>query len=295
MPNLEYRTEDQRVGDGVASQMHPYTSGDPFHPRTERERVAEAELSVDYPATSGLLRDPATNHLVGIEQAPYVPHARVGDEYPKWITPHESQVHIAHPTGYRQERGDFETEEALDETNDTKDAGLETKDDNLIVPRGAVVSVPGFEHHVRRHDRAISVLVHNEDEEKRALGEYQEAEPAVHVPLSERLEAERIYQSERGSEESEKREARIAEIINERRKANLELAEKELEAKRQQAEIQPRDVGRRVDVPEHTVESPMGVPLSGVADRPSHSPEQRANEENTDPTKTGPEKPVFTR
>ena len=183
MSDLQYRTEDQRVRDGASPETHPYSSGDPFHPRTERERVADAErlTPVEYGTTGALLRDPETQHLVGIEQRPYVPQEQAGAEYPRWVTPHESQVKIANPTGYRQERGDFETENEIDRSDnanrDAKDSKLESKDGSLIVPRGAVVSVPGFEHHVRRHDGAIMVLVHNEDEEKRAMGEYKDAEP----------------------------------------------------------------------------------------------------------------------
>jgi hypothetical protein len=72
-----------------------------------------------------------TGHRIG--QDP-MPHARVTDEteWPKWVTPHPDHV----------------------------------------VRQGDHVSTPHFEHvHVGRHDGAVTVMVHNAEEEARALSD----------------------------------------------------------------------------------------------------------------------------
>lgn len=90
-----------------------------------------------------LLRDPETDHLIGIEQAPHrqdLPTA----EYPKWVPAHESHV-------------------------------VRRK---LVDGGSDIISVPSFaDFHVNRHDGAVMVLADDEDQEKRATSELQKAEP----------------------------------------------------------------------------------------------------------------------
>lgn len=288
MSNLQYRTETDRV---AIPETHPIVSGDPFRPRTEAERVLEAERfgnADEISPIGGLMRNPETGHLVGIEPAPYVPLANAGDEYPRWITPHASHVVFAHPSGYRPEEGDFETEKEIDgmepKAPETK---LNEKDGNLLVPRGSVVSVPNFQHSIRRHDGAISVLVNNEEEEKLAQGERSDDAPAATglvFSAAERRDAERIYWQEQNAKQAEGKEERLAEIINDRRKQALDDAERALDARRQQlAEVKAADVSAEPvvsDVPTHAVESPEGIPLGHPLLSPEGNPTVRQPAEN---------------
>src|SRR6185437_10080481 len=173
MPELQYRTEEQRVRDAQLGIHRPVTSGDVFRPRTEQQRLADAQVAANAvlpTAGSGLMRDPVHGHLIGVEQQPLVSPSPPHDEYPRWITPHESQVVVAAPT-----------EAAQTDEHKAEAAKLKKDGDSLIVPRGAVVSVPGFQHHVSRHNGAIQVLVHNENEEKLAMGERVEPKPGFDV------------------------------------------------------------------------------------------------------------------
>lgn len=189
-------------------------------------------------AHDGLRKDSATGHLIGIEQAPFASHPDVGADYPRWVTPHASHVVMHSNSGNaRTETGDIETEErisSIGKNNDNKSDGLKSEGDSLFVPRGSVVSVPGFEHHVRRQDGAIQVLVRNEEEEKRVMGESSDDQQETEEQdPTERLIAEQSYENERRAQEDEARDKRVAEIIKERRQQEIERAEKELEDKRQ--------------------------------------------------------------
>jgi hypothetical protein len=271
MPELKYRTENQRT-DEVSPATHPVTSGDPLRPQTEAQRVAEAEyagVATSASPIGGLQRHPESGHLIGIEQQPYAVNPRRGDYYPRWITPHRSHVVFGHQVGARQEKGDFETENEIAGMDQSKPADdLKSDGDNLIVPRGAVVSVPNFQHHVRRHDGAIFVLVNSEADEDRAAAERQEeAAPVAYVTPVERQAAERIYAGEHGAKEASHREQRIAEIINEQRQRNIEAAERDLEAQRQREPVKPATGAEPPrSEPTHAIETPMGQPLTGVAD-----------------------------
>lgn len=189
-------------------------------------------LDIDQPETppgahDGLMRDAETGHLVGIEQVPVIPHPELGAEYPRWVTPHESHVSIRQP----------DSEEVEGEKKAEK-AKLKKDGDGLIVPRDSVVSVPGFEHHVRRHDGALTVLVHDKDEEGRAMGEHSDDHnDVVPVDASEKAEAERIYEHEMAIIKAEHREKRLIEIIKERREAAVVQAEKDLEEQKKHIEV----------------------------------------------------------
>jgi hypothetical protein len=188
-------------------------------------------------AHDGLLKDGSTGHLIGIEQQPFAAHPDVGAEYPKWIVPHdESHVSINRNLGEVRETGDWETEKDIEQRSSAeKNPGkseLKKDGDNLTVPRGAVVGVPGFTHHVRRHDGALMVLVHDEAEEKRAMGEHADTKAADSVSASERWEAESAYHEELQAKHRETSDKRIAEIVVERREAKIKQREKELEDER---------------------------------------------------------------
>lgn len=189
-------------------------------------------LNLDQPlspptAHDGLLRDDVTGHLVGIEQVPVVPHPEVGAEYPRWVTPHASHVSIRKTDAELAREGDKPTEKTE----------LKQDGDNLIVPRDSVVSVPGFEHHIRRHDGSIMVLVHDKDEEARVMGEHSDDHKVVAAAdASEVAEAERIYEHEMAIIKANHREQRLVEIIKERREAAVVKAEKDLEEQRKQVE-----------------------------------------------------------
>lgn len=89
-----------------------------------------------------LLRDPETDHLIGIEQAPHHQALPVA-EYPKWVVAHES--HVARR----------KVEGAPD-----------------------IVSVPSFaDFAVNRHDGAVMVLAADEEQEKLATSESRKDEP----------------------------------------------------------------------------------------------------------------------
>ena len=208
------------------------------HPEVVEEynqEIVEAPQDRQYGAHDGLRKDSVTGHLIGIEQAPYASHPEVGSDYPKWVTPHASHVSLATTeAGGAHETGDFDTENEIANRKAEKSNNLKAENDQLIVPRGSVVSVPGFEHHVRRHDGALMVLVHDEDEEKRAMGEQSQTETAEDdVSAAERYQAERAYDRELAEKHREERDKRISEIIVERRKAALDEEQKELEARRE--------------------------------------------------------------
>ena len=201
-------------------------------------------LDIDQPETplgahDGLMRDAETGRLVGIEQVPAIPHPELGAEYPRWVTPHESHVSIRQP-----DSEEVEGEKKAEKSKLKKDG------DSLIVPRDSVVSVPGFEHHVRRHDGAITVLVHDKDEEGRAMGEHSDDHKDVMpVDASEKAEAERIYEREMAIIKAEHREQRLVQIIKERREAAVVQAEKDLEEQKNQVEAMKNEP-KKVDEPE---------------------------------------------
>jgi hypothetical protein len=180
--------------------------------------VAQKQPVIPPNYVGDLARDEASGKLIGIEPLPVAPHPDVGAEYPRWITPHVSHVHVIH-------HGPV--------PDDAEKIELKTIDGNLIVPPGTVVSVPGYEYHIRRTDNALTVLVTDEEDEKRALAEYTEPEPLAYVSPAERQAAEKIYDSEKNDHEDDGREQRIAEIINEQRQRAIDQAEQALEAQRQ--------------------------------------------------------------
>jgi hypothetical protein len=83
------------------------------------------------PAT-GFHRHKVTGHLVGIEQAPPAKHPNDGGEFPKWVQPHQGHVKYD--------------------------------------PVHGTPTTPGFpDFHVVRGTNEVHVLVHNEDDESRAM------------------------------------------------------------------------------------------------------------------------------
>jgi hypothetical protein len=90
---------------------------------------------------AGFQRHKETGHLIGIEGAPLAAHPHAGDEFPKWVKPHSNHI--------------------------------ETQGERSVTPRFP-------EHHVRRHDGEVSVLVHTPEEEALAL-----ADPKAEAPDGE--------------------------------------------------------------------------------------------------------------
>jgi hypothetical protein len=87
---------------------------------------------------TGFAVDKDTGHIVGLMPAP-PPRVALGIEWPKWIVPHESHI-------VRRE--------------------VEGAPDH--------VSTPGYpDFHVNRADGVVTVLVKDEEDEKRATGEYK--------------------------------------------------------------------------------------------------------------------------
>lgn len=96
----------------------------------------------DFDPITGYQIDKATGRQSGLVPAPHVPVAPIG-EFPKWVPVHESHV--------VRKKSEFAPDH---------------------------VSTPGWEYfHVNRVDGAVSVLVNDEDEEKRAGAEYEEKQP----------------------------------------------------------------------------------------------------------------------
>lgn len=86
---------------------------------------------------AGFQRHKETGHLIGIEGAPPEKHPEAGSEYPKWVKPHHHHVHR-----HKLEGG------------------------------GEHVSTPHFtQHHVRRDNGEVTVLVHTPEEEAVALAD----------------------------------------------------------------------------------------------------------------------------
>lgn len=83
-----------------------------------------------YVDEKGFARHKETGHLIGIEPRPPEKHPDEGSEFPKWVTPHHSHVHRS--------------------------------------PRG-VISTPGFLQHHETRDGEVHVVVHDADDEARAL------------------------------------------------------------------------------------------------------------------------------
>lgn len=107
MPELQYRTEDDRVaGAGEAA-----ISGDPFHPQTEAQRVAEAARG--QPELRG--------------------------DYPRWVEPHKSRIvadlvsGALHVPGfpYHVRRGDNQVTVLVQNEEEEKHAVSETEADKL--------------------------------------------------------------------------------------------------------------------------------------------------------------------
>lgn len=94
-----------------------------------------------YYDAKGFARDKRTHHLLGIEEAPPPRHPNEGAEYPKWVTPHRGHV-----------------------------KGM-----------GEGVSTPLFpDFHVNRISGDVTVLVHDAEEEARAV-----TDPNVPAPASD--------------------------------------------------------------------------------------------------------------
>jgi hypothetical protein len=209
------------------------------HPEVVSDYNEEVIEGVKNPpgAHDGLLKDGTTGHLIGIEQAPFTAHPEVGSDYPKWVTPHASHVSMADNVGFsKPESGDFDTDNEIAGRKATDKSKVKTEDGQLFVPRGSVVSVPGFEHHVRRHDGALMVLVHDEDEEKFVMGESSDAKPGDGISPIERYHAETAYLKEVEKKNDEARNKRIAEIVVERRQQEIKQREKNLEDDRKAVE-----------------------------------------------------------
>ena len=81
---------------------------------------------------SGFQRHKDTGHLIGIEGAPPAQHPDAGSEFPKWVMPHASHV-VMHPI------------------------------------HGHVTTPHFAEHHVDRQSKDVTVLVHDAEDEARAL------------------------------------------------------------------------------------------------------------------------------
>jgi hypothetical protein len=92
---------------------------------------------------TGFLVHKDTGHMIGIEEAP-VRVAEPNQEWPQWVTPHESHV-------VRR---------------------VDPNDKDADPTKAPVTVVQGFrDWHVNRNDGSVSVLVDNEDDAKRAAGE----------------------------------------------------------------------------------------------------------------------------
>lgn len=118
--------------------------------------------------STGFAVNKDTGGILGIHEVPPQP-TRGGQEWPKWVPVHDSYI-------VRRQ-----TEGAPDH-----------------------VSVPAWpNYHVNRMDGKVSVLVHDEDEEKRAAAEYKEptakdAQPEIdpHIAREVHVEVEQAKRSE---------------------------------------------------------------------------------------------------
>ena len=162
-------------------------------------------------------------HIIGLEQA--TPVVAVGKEWPKWVKPHDSQV-------VRKEADGYPTS----------------------------ISTPGFaESHVNRTNGEVGVLVADEDEEKRALGEYKQAEdgPFVDNDVIRRAVRRDIHNANAAlsvsvnEEEAEKQLAiedeEVARRVAEQQELSARNAETALEAAKAQRERLAEKLGGSVD------------------------------------------------
>jgi hypothetical protein len=162
-------------------------------------------------------------HIIGLEQA--TAPVTVGKEWPKWVVAHDSQVVRKEVEGYP-----------------------------------VAVSTPGFaDSHVNRGNGEVTVLVNNEDEEKRALGEYQkpEAEPVVDDDVIRRAVRRDIDAANTAlavsvnAEETEKQRAiedeEVARRVAEQQELSARNAETALEAAKAQRERLAEKLGGAVD------------------------------------------------
>jgi hypothetical protein len=162
-------------------------------------------------------------HIIGLEQA--VPPVVVGKEWPKWVVAHDSQVVRKEVEGYP-----------------------------------TAISTPGFaESHVNRATGEVTVLVADEDEEKRALGEYKkpDGEPladddTIRRAVRRDIDAANVsLAAEVNTDEAEKQKAiedeEVARRVAEQQEVLAKNAEAALEAAKAQRERLAEKLGAPVD------------------------------------------------
>lgn len=146
--------------------------------------------------------NPDTGHPIGLVPAP-IPVVSDERDYPTWVTPHESQI----------------VRKQVDGAPDH-------------------VSTPGFEYcHVNRVDGSVTVLVHDEDEEKIATSAYEPIEPEV-KPADQFLREVRsdVEQAKRDDAEALNRKISNDQAVLEadeaqrRQEANAHLSQAERDA-----------------------------------------------------------------
>ena len=160
-------------------------------------------------------------HIIGLEQA--TPPVTVGKEWPKWVVAHDSQVVRKEVDGYP-----------------------------------TAISTPGFaDSHVNRATGEVTVLVNDEDEEKRALGEYQkpEAEPLVDDDVIRRQVRRDIDNANVAlavsvnADEAEKQKAIEDEEVARRVAEQQELAARNAEAALEAAKAQRERLAEKLGTP----------------------------------------------